>query len=123
HPKPLKKLVCAPETAEVGLVKGEPLAPPAGRADDFAWPRREIGREQARGETPVASTTPDAAAPGAVAAAAAKPAPQKRMFRPAPAQIQTNTPSLQDFFGGFGNAQMAPPRAPGPFAPRPPANV
>ncbi|TAI65513.1 SGNH family hydrolase, partial [Bradyrhizobium sp. Leo170] len=35
------------------LVKGEPLAPPAGRADDFAWPRREIGREQAKGETPV----------------------------------------------------------------------
>ena len=41
------------------LVKGEPLAPPAGRADDFAWPRREIGREQAKGETPVASTAPD----------------------------------------------------------------
>ena len=47
------------------LVKGEPLAPPAGRADDFAWPRREIGREQAKGETPVASTTPDGTAPGA----------------------------------------------------------
>ena len=30
------------------LVKGEPLAAPAGRADDFAWPRREIGREQAK---------------------------------------------------------------------------
>jgi hypothetical protein len=27
------------------LVKGEPLAAPAGRADDYAWPRREIGRE------------------------------------------------------------------------------
>jgi hypothetical protein len=39
------------------LVKGEPLAPPAGRADDFAWPRREIGREQAKGETPVASVS------------------------------------------------------------------
>lgn len=25
------------------LVKGEPLAAPAGRADDFAWPRRDIG--------------------------------------------------------------------------------
>jgi hypothetical protein len=39
------------------LVKGEPLAPPAGRADDFAWPRREIGREQAKGEMPVASAS------------------------------------------------------------------
>jgi len=42
------------------LVKGEPLAPPPGRADDFAWPRREIGRERAKGETPVASTSLDA---------------------------------------------------------------
>ena len=52
------------------LVKGEPLAPPAGRADDFAWPRREVGREQAKGETPVASASPDgnaAAAPNAAA--------------------------------------------------------
>src|SRR5437879_4909846 len=41
------------------LVKGEPLAPPAGRADDFVWPRREVGREQSKGETPVASVAPD----------------------------------------------------------------
>ena len=40
------------------LVKGEPLAPPAGRADDFAWPRREVGREQAKGDTPVAAVSP-----------------------------------------------------------------
>jgi hypothetical protein len=42
------------------LVKGEPLTPPAGRADDFAWPRREVGREQAKGETPFASASSDA---------------------------------------------------------------
>ena len=41
------------------LVKGEPLAPPAGRADDFVWPRREVGREPVKGETPVASTAAD----------------------------------------------------------------
>ncbi|TAK47637.1 MAG: DUF459 domain-containing protein [Xanthobacteraceae bacterium] len=29
------------------LVKGEPLAPPAGRADDFLWPRREVGPGEA----------------------------------------------------------------------------
>ena len=39
------------------LVKGEPLVPPAGRADDFAWPRREVGREQARDETPLAQNS------------------------------------------------------------------
>jgi hypothetical protein len=40
------------------LVKGESLSPPAGRADDFAWPRREVGHEQSKGETPVASASP-----------------------------------------------------------------
>src|SRR5258705_9903189 len=43
-----------------GLVKGEPLSAPAGRADDFAWPRREVRREQVKGEKPVASASPDA---------------------------------------------------------------
>ena len=42
------------------LIRGEPLPAPAGRADDFAWPRREIGREGAKGETPVASISLDA---------------------------------------------------------------
>ena len=34
------------------MIKGEPLSAPAGRADDFTWPRREI-------ETPVASASPN----------------------------------------------------------------
>ena len=42
------------------LLKGEALMPPPGRADDFAWPRREVGREEAKGEMPVASTSLDA---------------------------------------------------------------
>ena len=104
------------------LVKGEPLAPPAGRADDFAWPRREVGREQAKGETPVASVSPDGTAPGAQAT---PPKPKK------PRPIQSGTPApFRDFFG-LGAAprpaqppQAAPPRAPGaPGIPRPPANV
>jgi hypothetical protein len=36
------------------LVKGESVAAPAGRADDFAWPRRAIG---AFGSDPVVTTT------------------------------------------------------------------
>jgi hypothetical protein len=115
------------------LVKGEPLAAPAGRADDFAWPRREIGREQAKeqgkGEAPVASTAPDGPVPAAAPAAPPKP---KKQFRPA--QTQTGQPpiqpSIRDFFGGFGTTprQTAPPppRAPGPAAPgvpRPPGNI
>ena len=67
------------------LVKGEPLAPPAGRADDFVWPRREVGREQAKGESPVASIAPDS--PVAATAPAAPPKPKK--------PIQLQQPLLQ----------------------------
>jgi hypothetical protein len=41
------------------LIKGEALDPPPGRADDFTWPRREVGREQIKGEAPVASVSPN----------------------------------------------------------------
>ena len=114
------------------LVKGEPLAPPAGRADDFAWPRREVGREQAKGETPVASTAPD----GTVAAPGAPPKPavkkQVRPIQPGPPSVgnfsQPGSPSVGNFFG-FG-ARPAARQPPPPAAaarlrprPRPPANV
>jgi hypothetical protein len=36
------------------LVQGEPIAAPAGRADDFAWPRRDIAPV---GDDPVVATT------------------------------------------------------------------
>jgi hypothetical protein len=98
------------------LVKGEALSPPAGRADDFAWPRREIGREQAKGETPVASVAPD----GTVAAPGAPPGPPKpavKKLRPA-----QSTPSLGDLFG-FGSKPAPAPHAPRPAAPRPPGDL
>lgn len=115
------------------MVKGEPLAAPAGRADDYAWPRREVGREQAKGDTPMAATTPDGgAAPGTPGAAAAiapqKLAPKKPPVQPRhPAQA---SPSFRDFFG-FGSPQPPPrqlapaPRNPNPnpAVPRPPGNV
>ena len=41
-PRPLAVDALAART----LMKGEPLTPPAGRADDFVWPRREVGQEQ-----------------------------------------------------------------------------
>jgi hypothetical protein len=94
------------------LVKGEPLAPPAGRADDFVWPRREVGREQAKGETPVASVSPDgtAAGPGA-------PSKPKK-----PASAQSGQPAFRNFLG-YSNPprQPAPPRS--PAVPRPPGNI
>ena len=115
------------------LVKGEPLAAPAGRADDYAWPRREVGREQAKGDTPMAATTPDggAAAPGTPGAAAAIAPPKLAPKKPAaPQQPAQATPSIRDFFG-FGSPQPPPrqlapapgPRNPNPAIPRPPGNV
>jgi hypothetical protein len=119
-------------------VKGEALAAPAGRADDFAWPRREIGREQAKGDVPMAATSPaaPAAAPanpppsttaiapdGSIITAPQKPA-QKRIFRPAqaPQQQQQQQPWLRDFFGFGGQQPQQRPLAP-PRPPRPPGNV
>jgi hypothetical protein len=92
------------------LVKGEPLTPPAGRADDFVWPRREIGREQVKGETPVASALPE----GTAAGRNVRPKPKK----PRPIQ-RTRTPPIQDSFGSWAPLQLQPPRT----APRPAANV
>jgi len=40
------------------LVKGESLAPPAGRADDFSWPRREVGVLSAPPSDPVVASAP-----------------------------------------------------------------
>src|SRR5258706_720637 len=60
------------------LVKGEPLSAPAGRADDFAWPRREVRREQAKGETPVASASPDDSARVTAPPASRKPKQHRR---------------------------------------------
>jgi hypothetical protein len=103
------------------LVKGEALAPPAGRADDFAWPRREVGREQAKGESPVANVAPDGTVAPGQKPPPPQPQPQKKQVRPA--QAAPATPALRDFFGGFG-APPAPRQAPPPAAgPRPPGNV
>jgi hypothetical protein len=103
------------------LVKGEPLAPPAGRADDYVWPRREVGREQAKGDTPVASTTSTPAA-DSVAVAVAPAAPQRPRKPPAPAMA----PPPRNFFGA-GAAPRPPgllPRAPVyPGIPRPPGTI
>jgi hypothetical protein len=60
------------------LVKGEPLSPPAGRADDFAWPRREVGREPAKGEAPVASASSGSNAQARAPAATPKPKKHRR---------------------------------------------
>jgi uncharacterized protein len=60
------------------LVKGEPLSAPAGRADDFAWPRRDVRHERTKGEAPVASASPGGSAPATAPAASLKPKKYRR---------------------------------------------
>jgi hypothetical protein len=100
------------------LVKGEPLSPPAGRADDFVWPRREVSREQAKGEAPVASASPDGVSP----VMATPPPPKPKKLRP----IQPSAgPAIGDFFGLGASPSQRPRAAPPPQLqpPRPPGSV
>jgi hypothetical protein len=100
------------------LVKGEPLAAPAGRADDFVWPRREVGREQAKGDPAMASVSPGAVGPDGVTPVLAPPKPKKLPQKP-------TGPTLGGFFSNFQPApppQQAPAR-PRLLVPRPPGNV
>ena len=60
------------------LVKGEPLRPPAGRADDSSWPRREVGSERAKSQEAKASASPDGIAEVRAAATSLKPKKHRR---------------------------------------------
>jgi hypothetical protein len=112
------------------LIKGEPLAAPGGRADDAAWPRREVGKVDSN-DVPVAAGTPaDATGQGTTAAAAAAvqpPKPVKRRPRPPPV-MNTETGNSAPTFPGFYTPRQAPaqtfqPQPPRPLSPRPPAPV
>jgi hypothetical protein len=87
------------------LVKGEPMEAPPGRADDFAWPRRDI--VTATGvlpPDPVAPPEPEVAATGNGVPAAVATAPKPpTVVRPRrePQQQQAN----ENSWGWFGRQQ------------------
>jgi uncharacterized protein len=77
------------------LVKGEPVPAPAGRADNFAWPRQdalpaavvgatEPNPESAATATPPAGSKPAGAAPGAKSSPTGAEAPKRRAMRVTP---------------------------------------
>jgi hypothetical protein len=87
------------------IVRGEPIPAPAGRSDDFAWPRRGVAPP---GTDPIATTTtdpipviqpvtPETPAPGArpSATADAPPPGRRAVRRPPPRRYH----SPFDFFG------------------------
>ena len=87
------------------MVRGEALDAPPGRADDPAWPRRDVGRETAPrgGDMPVAAAPPDAN----VSAVPAAPAAQKAKQRPRPQVVQQQQPAFPNFFN-FGGQSAQP---------------
>ncbi|MEA2878602.1 MAG: uncharacterized protein QOF14_3798 [Hyphomicrobiales bacterium] len=79
------------------LVRGEPIQAPAGRADDFVWPRRDV--VTATGvlpPDPVEPTTPAVATAGAPAATGVAAAPRPSVPRP------KREPQQQTTGGGWG---------------------
>jgi len=80
------------------LVKGEALNVPAGRADDFSWPRRQIGKLEA-------PATPDSNVANLSGEKPAAPKPKKR----APQSASNN--------GFIDPNRMMPPRPRAPIAP------
>ncbi len=98
------------------LVKGEPLTVPAGRADDFSWPRREIGSLEApAGDPNVATVAPD----GSIV----KPQPPKPVVARPPGQPPIGFDPSQPQAQPQPGPQVFQPGAPQPQRPRPPANV
>jgi uncharacterized protein len=71
------------------LVKGEALAAPAGRADDFSWPRREVGKLAAPDTGDTIATAPNK--DGKPQASAQKP-------KPRPSQSASSQGGSQGFF-------------------------
>ena len=89
------------------LVKGEPLSAPAGRADDFSWPRREVGSLTAPAGDPAVVAAPSDGS--AAAAAAQKPKPKRPPQSVAQGSVDAGGPSQ-----GGPQRQRAPRDAPHP---------
>jgi hypothetical protein len=94
------------------MVKGEPLPPIAGRADDYVWPRREPGK-MASIATPVA--TASVADDDDRVASRAKPVvkrPRQRRVPSEPQQARVQSQQQDWFanpFGGWTRGRPAPP--------------
>ncbi|HEY6256680.1 MAG TPA: SGNH family hydrolase [Xanthobacteraceae bacterium] len=106
------------------LTKGEAIAAPTGRADDFSWPR---GGAATVTNEPM-SQSPVASAPPAAPAAAPKVAPRPPAAASASAQATTATAAAQLDGPDDGKPKVAKkpalaPAAPAPTAPRPPAAI
>jgi hypothetical protein len=93
------------------MVKGEPLDVPAGRADDFTWPRRDVGHIDLGKDVPVASTNPSDGT-GAAQKQKGQRVVGTRPLTPAPGTIASNQqPQQPPSQRGRTTAQKPPPYA------------
>jgi hypothetical protein len=119
-----RPLASDPLAARV-LIKGEPIAAPTGRADDFNWPRGSAATVTTEpiSPSPVASASPTAN-PAAAAAAAAQ---SKTGKPPAPGTTATyqrlEVEGAPDETKPKGPRKPAPAPAPAPARPAPFANI
>jgi hypothetical protein len=95
-------------TATRTLTRGEPVAAPSGRADDFSWPRGSVNVEPATPEpgapdpnAPDAKSTKPGQKTSAADGEAAPPAEQKRRLRPRPTANPWQQRQQNPFFGFF----------------------
>jgi uncharacterized protein len=118
------------------LVKGDPVSPPSGRADDFVWPRGDDAARAAAAAAAAASASAPAIVPAKPAPAAiAKPEPVKPAVKPEtkpeaklqpPAAKPANSPAAAPATKPAQPESKPAPRAeqtPSREAPRPPQPV
>jgi uncharacterized protein len=117
-------------TATRVLTKGEPIAAPSGRADDFAWPRGSAISPEPAVAQPTAAppAAPAAATPAATPPAAAKPAPKAATpaqggQRPTTDAQGAAQPNQAAQAGGTGEQKTPVQRRPRTDAPRPPLPI
>jgi hypothetical protein len=91
------------------LIKGEPVAPPAGRADNFAWPRPDSLPASTSLNEPPEPATPASLAPGTGETKPATPEPAKQAPRRPIARAPQQQQQPFSLFGGRRDDQPRPP--------------
>jgi hypothetical protein len=90
------------------LIRGEPVEAPAGRADDFAWPRRDVAT--ATGVLPPDPVLPPPTPTPAVALPGALPRPLGAVPSAQRPPQQAQRPQDNSWFGSWGRPQQPDPR-------------
>jgi hypothetical protein len=114
--RPAARPVSADPLATRVLTRGEPMAAPTGRADDFNWPRQSAATVTSE---PISPSPPASASASANPAAVSSAAPQSRAAKP-PAPGVAATYQRLEVDGTPDQPKVA--KKPAPQQPRPPVS-